>query len=59
MIKLTITFKSPFMEEDKLRLTAETIELAKQQYFGWWKAYGKDEQYAIDAVIETDVKEEK
>ena len=59
MIELIVTFESPLMAQDKLYLQAKTIDEAKAKYFTWWKRYGKDEQYAIDMVIETDVKEIK
>ncbi len=57
MVELTVIYTSMYMESDKLVLKADTVELAKQMYFDWWKSYGKDEAYAIEMVIETDLKE--
>ena len=59
MITLTVKYISMYMPEDKLVLTAETLEEAQQLYLNWWKSYGKDKQYAMSRIIDVEIRDNK
>ena len=50
-MRVLITFKSQFMEEDQLDLRGGDLQEIKEKYINWWKRYGKNEAEAMDAVI--------
>ena len=52
---LNTHYVSPFMPEDTLTTTGETLEECKQKFFNWWEAYGKGKEEAIKTVLWTEV----
>jgi len=46
-----IIFEDRYAREDTLSFSACCIEKAKEQYYHWWKGYGKDAKYAESKII--------
>ena len=58
MSEIEIIFESPFMEQDRLILRGENTEACREQFYLWWKAYGKNEEEANDTVISFKIRQE-
>ena len=52
---LTTHYVSPFMPEDTLTTTGETLDECKEKFFSWWEHYGKTKEEAIKTVLWTEV----
>ena len=55
--KMTLNthYVSPFMPEDVLTTTGETLDECKEKFFNWWECYGKTKEEAIKMVLWTEV----
>ena len=51
---IRIVFDSQFMKNDTIELYGVTPQEARQEYFDWWKRYGKGESYALQQLVLTE-----